>query len=228
MSDGAILLAGRSVRWQELYTLPVFKSTDKGKIWKLFSIIDANKGKPGQLSKPDKGVYEPHFYFLNDGRLSVMYANEKHVTETPSYSLIISQKISNNMGETWDKEIWVAYQPGHNASRPGMSVWTKMDSGKYIVVYEIFGPENCNVYYKISNDGISWPFGLGKKIPDQLGGPYILSLNNGNLLVTSNKSNISVSNDFGQTWKTINAAWPKTLWPSVYQIGDNEIGEPTL
>lgn len=224
LPDGAILLAGRSVRWQESYTLPVYKSTNKGKSWKRLSVIDDNHGSPAQLGKPDKGMYEPHFYFLNDGRLSVMYANEKHVTETPSYSQIISQKISPDMGKTWGKEIWVAYEPGHNSSRPGMSVCAKMKNGRYMVVYEICGPENCNIYYKISDDGISWPVGLGKQIPDQLAAPYILSLKNGGLVVTSNKSNISVSNDFGLTWKTVWPAWPKTLWPSIYQIGNNEIG----
>ncbi|RYY34994.1 MAG: exo-alpha-sialidase [Sphingobacteriaceae bacterium] len=224
LPDGTILLACRSVRWQESYVLPVYKSTDKGKSWKRLSIIDETHGKPGDLGKPDKGIYEPHFYFLNDGRLSVMYANEKHVVETPSYSQIISQKISPDMGKTWGKEIWVAYEPGHNASRPGMSVWTKMNNGKYIVVYEICGPESCNIYNKISDDGINWPVGLGNLIPDQLGGPYILSLKSGALVVTSNKSQVSVSNDYGATWKTVNPAWPKTLWPSVYQISDNEIG----
>ncbi|MFD2878998.1 hypothetical protein ACFTAO_28255 [Paenibacillus rhizoplanae] len=35
---------------------------------------------------------------LNDGSVAVMYASEKHVTENPSYSQIISQKISTNGG----------------------------------------------------------------------------------------------------------------------------------
>jgi hypothetical protein len=224
LPDGGILLACRSVRWQESYILPVYKSTDKGKTWKRISIIDENEGKPGELGKPDKGIYEPHFYFLDNGKLSVMYANEKHVTENPSYSQIISQKISPDLGKTWGKEIWVAYEPMHNASRPGMSVWTKMKNDKFIVVYEICGPESCNIFCKTSDDGISWPTGLGNQIADQLGGPYVLSLKNGALVVTSNKSNISVSTDYGATWKTINPAWPKTLWPAVYQTGDNEIG----
>jgi hypothetical protein len=223
LPDGSVLLSCRTVRWQESYALPVYKSSDKGKSWKKLSIIDETHGKPGELGKPDKGIYEPHFYLLDDGRLSVMYANEKHVVESPSYSQIISQKISPDMGKTWGKEIWVAYEEGHNASRPGMSVWTKMNNGKYIVVYEICGPESCNIYCKTSADGINWPVGLGNPIADQLGGPYILSLKSGALVVTSNKSNVSVSTDYGDTWKTINPAWPKTLWPAIYETGDNEI-----
>ena len=128
------------------------------------------------------------------------------------------------MGKTWGEELWVVYAPGQNASRPGMPVWTKMKNGKYIVVYEICGPEHCNIYCKTSDDGVKWPTGFGEQIADQLGGPYALSLTNGSLVVTSNKSNISLSTDFGKSWKTINPAWPKTLWPSVYQTGNNEIG----
>ena len=224
LADGTILLACRTVLWQESYILPVYKSSDMGKSWERFSVIDSTSGKPGSLGHPDKGIYEPHFYILDDGRLSVMYANEKHVTENPSYSQIISQKISPDNGKTWGKEIWVAYEPGHPASRPGMPVWTKMKNGKYAVVYEVCGPEKCNVHFKTSDDGINWNTGLGQPIPDQMGGPYILSLKDGHLLVTSNAGNISVSDDFGLHWSKIERAWPKTLWGALYQTGENEIG----
>lgn len=221
---GEILMACRSVRWQESYVLPVYKSTDQGRTWQRMSIIDETHGKPGELGNPDKGIYEPHLYFLNDGSLAVMYANEKHVTESPSYSQIISEKISKDYGRTWGREIWVAHTPGHSKSRPGMPVWTKMNNGKYIVVYEVCGPEACNIYQKVSDNGVDWTVGLGTKIADQLGGPYILALKSGALVLTSNESQISVSNDFGNTWRTVNPAWSKTLWPSLYEIKDNEIG----
>lgn len=234
LPDGSILLACRSVRWQESYRLPVYKSTDGGHRWKKISIIDANEGNPGELGHPDKGIYEPHFYFLEDGRLAVMYANEKHVTENPSYSQIISEKISPDYGKSWGKEIWVAYEPGHPASRPGMPVWTRMKNGTYIVVYEICGPEKCNIYYKTSEDGIQWPVSLGTHIPNQNGAPYILSLKDGTLVLTSNKGNISISEDFGKTWhttakpwqprKSYKEDWTQTIWSSLYQTGLDEIG----
>ncbi|WEK38115.1 MAG: sialidase family protein [Candidatus Pseudobacter hemicellulosilyticus] len=223
LPDKSILLSCRSVRWQESYRIYVYRSTDNGRSWTKLSTIDANEGQPGELGKPDKGVYEPHFYMLDDGRLSVMYASEVHVTEDPSYSQIISQKISPDFGKTWGPEIWVAHEPGHPASRPGMPVWTKMKNGEYIVVYEICGPEKCAVYYKTSPDGTNWPVGLGTPIPEQLAGPYILSLADGRLVVTSNNSNISISEDYGKTWHTTNTAWDKTLWPSVYENNKKEI-----
>jgi hypothetical protein len=234
LPDGSILLACRSVRWQESYRLPVYRSADNGRTWKRISVIDSNEGKPGELGHPDKGIYEPHFHLLDDGRLAVMYANEKHVTDSVSYSQIISEKISADNGKTWGKEIWVAYEPGHHASRPGMPVWTKMKNGQYIAVYEVCGPEKCNVYYKTSKDGITWPVGLGTIIPNQTGGPYILSLDDGRLVVTSNKANISVSDDYGETWHTTAPAWEhkksfaedwvQTIWNALYQTGPDEIG----
>lgn len=223
LSDGTILLAARSVRWQESYRLPVYRSTDNGRSWEFLSTIDSNEGSPGSLGNPDKGMYEPHFEFLSDGRLAVMYANEVHVSETPSYSQIISQKISADNGASWGKEIWVAYKPGENESRPGMAVWTRMKNGKYIMVYEVCGPQKCNVYYKKSDDGTAWPVGLGTIIPDHLGGPYILSLSDGRLVLTSNSSNISISADYGASWQKAESAWEETLWPALYQTGKNEI-----
>jgi len=223
LGDGSILLACRTVRWQESYILTVYKSTDAGRNWKRFSVIDSIAGEPGSLGNPDKGIYEPHFNFLDDGRLAVMYASEKPVTENPSYSQVISQKISEDSGHTWGKEIRVAYEPGHPASRPGMPVWTKMNNGKYIVVYEVCGPEKCQVHYKISENGTAWPEGLGTAIPNQVGGPFILSLDDGTLVTTSNAGNISVSNDYGETWTKTTRAWPKSFWGTLYQTGPKQI-----
>lgn len=107
MENGDILLACRSVRWQESYQLPVYKSRDGGKTWEFLAMIDENNGPPGVLGNPDKGMYEPHFFFLYDGSLSVMYANEKHVTKKPYYSQVISQRVSRDGGETWGEEIFV-------------------------------------------------------------------------------------------------------------------------
>ena len=102
-------------------------------------------------------------------------------------------------------------------ARPGMPVWAKMKNGKYIVVYEICGPDKCQVHYKTSDDGVNWPAGLGTKIPDQVGGPYITSLKDGRLLVTSNIGNVSVSDDFGKTWTLTDRPWTQTLWGSIYE-----------
>jgi len=224
LPNGDIVLAMRSVRWQESYQLKVYKSTNNGTNWSYLSMIDQNNGTPGSLGNPDKGVYEPHLGFLDDGSLTVMYANEKHVTENPSYSQMISQKISTDGGATWGNEIYVAWDPGNAGARPGMPVWTKMANGQYMVVFEVCGTQNCNIFYKKSSNGKTWASGIGTQIANQAGGPYLLSLTDGRLVVSSNSNVVSMSNDYGATWYTNDAAaFGNTLWGAIYQTGPNEI-----
>jgi hypothetical protein len=224
LKDGVLLMGCRSVRWQESYKIDIYASHDRGKSWTFRSTVDENHGEPGSLGEPDKGMYEPHFFILLDGRLSVMYANEIHVTEVPSFSQIITQRISEDAGSSWGEEIWVAWDPHDPASRPGMPVWDRMKDGKYIVVYEVCGTHGCNVYNKISSDGITWAPGIGKAIVGQYGGPYIVSLANGRLLVTSNSGHLSCSSDYGKSWSLLEKpAFPNHWWASVYQTNENEI-----
>ncbi len=65
--NGDILLSCRSVRWQESYYLPLYRSADGGRTWEFSSMIDETSGHPGALGNPDKGLYEPHLYRLEDG-----------------------------------------------------------------------------------------------------------------------------------------------------------------
>lgn len=233
LGNGDLLMAARSVRWQESYKLPVYKSTNGGVSWTLLSIIDQNNGTPGSLGNPDKGVYEPYFYALDNGRIGVMYANEKHVTENPSYAQTISMKVSSDSGATWGNEIFVVKDTANSASRPGMPVWTKMNDGRYMVVYETCGTYNCNAFYKISNDGTTWPSGIGTLIPYQTGAPFVLSLADGRLVVTSNTHEISISRDYGTNWYLNDTnAWGSlasndNLWPALYQTGPNEVAAVT-
>lgn len=228
LKNGDILLACRSVRWQESYRLDVYKSADEGATWTYLSTIDENHGEPGELGYPDKGVYEPHMGFLKDGRLAVFYASEKHVTADPPYSQIIAEKISDDNGATWGEEIFAAWDPDHPGARPGMPVWTQMKDKRYILTFELCGSDNCNVYYKISDDAVHWEPGVGTPIPDQLGGPFVTSMADGTLVVVSNSSHLSVSKDYGQTWCTAaQDPWPTSLWSSVYPFGKNIIGVMT-
>lgn len=231
LSNGDLLLACRSVIWQQSYRLPVYKSTDRGQTWQYFSTIDENEGSAaGSLGNPDRGVYEPYFYMLDQNRLGVMYANEKYAASTPTYSQVISQKISTDNGLTWGNEIWVVNDLQHSNARPGMPVWTQMSNGKFIAVYEIVSTEDVNIFYKISDDGTTWPSGIGTQILNQRGAPYILSMTDGTLLVTSNTHCISRSLDFGQNW-SLEPISPygslfgddDNLWPSMYQVASNEI-----
>ncbi|MEI2396537.1 MULTISPECIES: family 16 glycoside hydrolase [Paenibacillus] len=225
LANGDILLAMRSVRWQESYKLRVYKSVNGGANWSFLSTIDENNGTAGSLGNPDKGVYEPHMQLLNDGSVAVMYASEKHVTENPSYSQIISEKISTNGGASWGNEIYVAWDPSNAGARPGMPVWSKMANGQYIVAFEVCGTQNCRIFTKKSTDGKTWSSGIGTQVStNQQGGPYLLSLTDGRLLLSSNSNVLSLSNDYGTTWVDNDVpAFGNSWWTAMYQTGANEI-----
>lgn len=229
LENGDILLSCRSVRWQESYMLPVYRSQDGGKTWEFCSVIDERHGAPGSLGNPDKGMYEPHLYRLDDGRIGVMYANEKHVTENPWYSQIISQRISEDEGRTWGEEIWVAWDCARPQLRPGMPVWRRMQDGRYMVVFEVVELvltclKSAWIHYKISDDGIHWNPGIGTRIMDQSGGPFLEVLSNGWLVVTSLSGRISISKDAGKSWSPVEPLpFPSHMWPALYALEDNRI-----
>lgn len=225
LRDGSILLCTRSVRWQESYRLPVYRSADGGKSWKFLSLIDANEGTPGSLGKPDKGVYEPFLYLLDNGRLGVMYSSEKYVTGSPSYSQIVSEKISTDGGATWGPEIRVTAERPQD--RPGMPVLARTKNNNYIVVYELCGPEQCEVHSKTSSNGVDWPAGLGTEVPGQKGAPFIAALEDGTLVVTSNNHSVSVSRDSAKTWVLTSPAFrgagDYAFFSSIYPLGGRSV-----
>jgi hypothetical protein len=220
MPDGSVLLTCRSLIDGESFRLPVFRSTDRGRTWSALSNIDSNEGPPGTLFA--KGLWEPHLFFLPDGRLSVVYSNEKHA----GYSQILSQKVSNDGAKTWGDERRMVEEPGGGKLRPGMGVPARMSDGRFILVYEIVGRGNADVYYKISKDGLHWPRGLGTELKGQHAAPFVLALTDGTLLVTSGSHQISMSKDRGKSWGSANTAWDlpfKLTWPALYQVGTNEV-----
>lgn len=226
-----LLIAFRSVRWQQSYQIRVCRSADGGATWQQLSKVDCNEGYPRSLGNPDKGVYEPDFCLLQDGSLALFYANEKHVTETPAYSQVISEKISTDDGRTWGNEAWVAWDPAEPGERPGMPVVTRMANGRYIIVFEVVGRgHQPGICHKSSPDGRTWAPGLGEPIAGQAGGPYVTLLDQGALALTSNTGNVSFSEDDGETWQLDESlAWGdgalgRFWWLSIYQTGPDEIG----
>ncbi len=227
LPHGEILLTGRSLIEGQSYRLPVYRSRDGGQSWHIFSTIDSNEGPAGMLKQ--RGLWEPHFFFLSDGRLAVAYANEKHAAAKPSFSQICSERVSNDSGKTWGDEIMLAAQTGGGKLRPGMPVVTRMADGKFIAVYEVVGVGDADVFCKISDDGAHWPPGLGKRIAGHHAGPWVVSLANGELLLTSCANRISSSRDFGATWNFIepspwNVGDGKVFtWPAIYETATNQV-----
>lgn len=230
LDNGDILLACRSVIWYQSYRLDVYKSSDNGVTWSLWSTIDEISGEPGELRNPDRGVYEPFMVQIDADTVGVMYASEKYAKATPAYSQILVLKTSVDNGKSWSDEIWTVYDTEHSNARPGMPVWAKMKNGEFILVYEIVGTTDVDVFYKISTDGINWPGGMGTQIQDQKGAPYVLALRSGELVVTSNTHKISVSKNNGNVWTTQNDApygslfgEDDNLWPSLYETDEGDI-----
>ncbi|HWQ91170.1 MAG TPA: exo-alpha-sialidase, partial [Clostridia bacterium] len=218
LPNGEVLLTMRSLVAGVSYRLPVYRSTDHGRTWSYLSNIDTSEGLGS------RGLWEPDFWVLDDGRLVVTYSNEKH----DNYSQIISEKVSMDNGASWSGELWVVAQSGGGSLRPGMSQMARMANGKYILVYEVVGLGNADVYAKVSDNGVSWPAGLGKRVPCQHCGPFVCSMPDGRVFVTSCENQVSFSEDFGETWQLIDPpAWNlgyKWSWPAVYAIHTNEVG----
>ena len=242
LADGSILLACRSVIWQQSYVLPVYRSVDGGLSWEQISIIDENSGETaGSLGNPDRGVYEPHMLLLNDGSVAVMYASEKYACSIPEYSQVISEKISCDGGYTWGEESIVVQDLEKSKARPGMPVWDRCNDGSYVLCYEIIATEGGDVFFKRSTDGIVWDNTIGQRVPMQKGGAFVLPLDEDILLVTSNTHHVTFSSDGGQSWNVNpdspwETLWDEAVdngavctiengnvWPAMYRLNDREI-----
>lgn len=231
LPGGDILLTGRSVvdgpGRPRSYHLPVYRSADSGKTWTSQSQIDTSEPPPTSARKPSVGLWEPHFFFLADGRLACAYANEKPAVATPAYSQIVSEKVSPDGGKTWGDEIVLAAQLGGGRLRPGMPVVSRMKNSQYIAVYEVIGVGDGDVYFKTSRDGLTWPPGIGVHIPCQHAGPWVMTLADGRLVVSSCSNQVSTSDDDGATWLLATPpAWPighVLSWPAIYQTGPDTL-----
>jgi len=232
-ADGTIVLAYRSVRWGESYRILVRTSADGGATWGSATTVDANEGAPGSLSNPDRGVYEPNMNVFPNGDIGIMYANEKYALATPAYSQVISMKVSTTGGTSWGAETFPVKDLNNSASRPGMPVWTRMTNGSWVLVYELCGTDGCNGWVKTPADGRTWSSALGQRLPAETGAPYVLSLSDGRLVVTSNTHEMLISRDFGQNWYLDDRnPWgplstDDNLWPAIIQTASNEIAVVT-
>lgn len=227
LPGGEILLTGRSLIEGQSYRLPVYRSMDGGKSWTAFSNIDSNEGPPRSLKQ--RGLWEPKFFPLPDGRLAVAFANEKHASDKPAFNQVCSERISSDGGKTWGNEIILAAEQGGGKLRPGMPVVARMSNGKFIAVYEVVGVGDADVFCKIADDGEHWPAGLGKRVEGHHAGPWVAVLSSGDLLLTSCANRMSCSRDGGATWNFVEpppwnfGAGKIFTWPAIYETATNQI-----
>lgn len=226
LPGGRILLAMRSLVDGASYRLHLYASDDGARSWRLLSVIDRNESPRG---RKDRGVWEPVLTLLDDGTLSVLYADETLADGQPSYNQVVSQRLSHDGGRNWDAKAAIVSQPGGGALRPGMPVMARRPQGGHVLVFEICGEDkHCPVSAKVSPDGRTWPAGLGTSLADQRCGPQITTTTRGTMFVTSCQNEISWSEDGGERWRRLpEPAWPlgfRHSWPAIYEIASDEIG----
>jgi hypothetical protein len=221
LSNGAVLLTGRSLIEGQSYHLPVYRSVDRGQTWQATSQVDTSEVAKGAAGS--RGLWEPFLFQLPDGKISVIYSNEKHT----GYSQVLSQKTSTDGGRTWGSENRIVEEAGGGKLRPGMGVVNRLIDGKFLLVYEVVGLGRGIVHYKISQDGFSWPTGLGTPIPGHEAAPYSIVLTDGRILLTSCSNTLSISEDGAKTWHGMEESpWTagfKYNWPALYEIGSGRL-----
>ena len=226
LPNGTILLSGRSVIENASFHFPVYQSKNNGATWTFLSMAETNDAVV-RGNQPSQGLWEPKFFLLPHGKLGIAYASEKHSVGTPAYSQICEERVSSDNGATWGPEIVLVSQVGGGGLRPGMPVVIPLHDGRYFEICEVVGLDNAAVFFKISPDGVHWPSGLGTSIAMQHAGPWVASLADGRLVVTSCSNQVSTSLDNGRTWTlSVPPAWNigfTLSFPAIYQTGPREI-----
>ncbi|CAO1625341.1 unnamed protein product [Parajaminaea phylloscopi] len=156
---GSILLAGNSIPRDLSSThLDLYVSTDKGQTWKFVSNI-ANGGR----ALPNNGetpVWEP-FLLLNKGQLICYYSDQRD----PKYGQKLVHQTTTDL-KKWSSIVTDVTETEYE-SRPGMPTLAQLGkNGKWILTYENYRwqqPNEFQVYYKMSDDPLSWAD--KKKVP---------------------------------------------------------------
>ena len=194
---GTIVMAGNSVPLDFTSTeLSFYVSRDHGKTWEFRSSV-AKGGPPIEQNFNALGpVWEPNIYLNKYGDLTIAYTDERPHTD-PRFNQTLCLTTSKDGGMTWSDVKYTVTIPDR-AMRPGMPIVARMGNGKFIMVYEIVGKPCCDIYYKLSDDGVDWgdPLWEGKRVetPDGLflgSMPYVIWVpqggKNGTVIVTAKR-----------------------------------------
>jgi len=154
MKEGTILLAGCShdkdpVTVTKIY---IWRSTDLGKTWEQFSLVDVGKG-----NKTKDGIYEPFLICDEDGTLVCFYSDETEVTDVQGQRLVFK---TSKDGINWsEKQYCVA--PADRSLRPGMVSIAKMGDNGYLMTFELLKGNTSTggpVYCKFSKSLTEWDY----------------------------------------------------------------------
>lgn len=213
-ADGVPLLAMRSVITGQSYEIEVYQTVDDGNSFQYLSQVDWDEHLGG--------LYEPSLATLPDGSIGAFYTNEKYQNTHPSYSQIITEKVSEDGGVTWGPVIFVIAQPG--TARPGEpNEITFQDCPEMALFYEMCATENCLGHVSYSSDGRTWS-PEGAPLPSTFQDIQALETTTGLIFATSNSYDVIVSPDDTTTWMdTHSGPFSNGEWPAIAQTGPNEI-----
>lgn len=168
---GTILLAGNDVNFADAQNdaLRVYASTDLGRTWRYRGTTESSPPHGG-------GVWEPELEY-SGGRLVAYYSSERH--KDRGYNQFLAHRTSTDGGRSWGGEVLDVAVPDR-VHRPGMAVVSRLPGGRYLMSYEVCGPDaRCPVAVKLSPDGLHWgdPADLGQPVRTAdgavpLGTPY--------------------------------------------------------
>lgn len=205
-------------------SLDLYYSTDGGRSWTYRSTI-AEGGANGRNIMGYDPVWEPFFVYYNDD-LICYYSDETD----PAHAQKLVYKITNDGGATWGGAVEVV-SISNRGARPGMPIVTRLENGKWMMVYETVGmtsPIKSGV--KIADDPYSWnPSDPGSTLPGihnvYGGSPYVYTLKDGRVVAgTGSLSEVFVNtkNDGTGEWVAQETGAPAGYNRSYIQLSSGE------
>ncbi|KAM0553316.1 hypothetical protein ACHAPJ_007329 [Fusarium lateritium] len=174
---GTILAVGTSIP-QDLSKayIDLYASTDAGRNFKFVSHIAYGPG----LEYVENGalaIWEA-FLMMYQGKLVVYYSDQR---DWPAHGQKLVHATTTNLRD-WSPVVNDVAMPD-SGQRPGMPIVAySPKSGKYVLTFEYCGgPVNCQAYYKVSNDPLSFDGKDSGPIYDKdnhdqipIGSPYVI------------------------------------------------------
>jgi putative hemolysin len=124
-------------------SIRIYKSIDKGRNWVYFSTAVSGT----------TGLWEPEFSVDNQGRLVMYFSSEEY--KSSGYNQLLAHRISTDGGATWSADV-IDVGVNDGGKRPGMAIVRKLPNNSYVMIYEVCGFGNCDVFIRTSTNGYDW------------------------------------------------------------------------
>lgn len=160
LKAGTLLLVGNLVPDNKSSSrIVVYKSTDRGYTWTYLSTVDTG-GAFDYVRSPSSTtstVWEPFLYMDSQGHLVCAFSDERQKAKGVLQALVLRY---TSDGVNWSSLKNIA-AIGNKNDRPGMVTVSRLPNGKFIAAYEVvnrpsYKQNSSVVYYKFSDDGITW------------------------------------------------------------------------